>query len=64
MDKSEVVLKAKQFDLTYSLFRLFPRVIHYSNFGRLAVGRINIHYSLTESIKFVIPNVRTLNIPY
>lgn len=37
---------------------------HYSNFGRLAVACINTHYSLTESIKFVIPNVRTLNIPY
>lgn len=28
----------------------------------LAVGRTNIHYSLTETVKFHIPNVRTVNI--
>ena len=60
---------AKQFDLSYSLFLPFPRVDYYSNFARyqyfsLAVGCINIHYSLTESVKFFIPNVLTLSIPY
>ena len=43
---SEKRNNAKQFDLSYSLLLLFPRVIHYSNFDRyqyfsFAVGRIH-----------------------
>lgn len=38
----------------------FFRILFFS----LEIGRIYIHYSLSETVKFFIPNVRTLYIPY